>query len=361
MKTDFFTALNEILQSGNSLLLSTIISHHGSSPRGTGARMAITSNRHQIGTIGGGQLEEGLHEKYSQFLESQNSIILYFVLSEAEAANLEMICGGSISLLVDPISSENAALVVMYEKIHQTVIEQKIGWLFSYLPDTARQDSPLKCFVSSDQQINGTWTPDFIFIEGVPEEISFDGNLIKLSGLDLKKPQVLKSGKTRIFFEPIGQRSTVMIVGAGHIAQKLAPLTTMVGFQTVVLDDREDFISELRFPAIDKRILLGNFDHVFEEMNIDDQTFIVIVTRGHQFDKSVLCQALRTSASYVGMIGSRRKIKLTFEALVEEGVSEVELSKVHSPIGLNIGSETPEEIAVSIVAELIQERSHLNI
>jgi xanthine dehydrogenase accessory factor len=361
MKTDFFTSLNEILQSGNSVLLSTIISQHGSSPRGTGARMAVTSNRRQIGTIGGGRLEEGLHEKYPQFMEGQNSIVLDFVLSEAEAANLEMICGGSISLLVDPISSENKALIRMYEKINQTVIEQKNGWLFSYLPDKSKQDRPLKCFVSSDQQIIGSWTPDVVFNNAVPEEITFDGNVINLSEIDLKTPQILKSGETRIFLEPIGQHSTVLIVGAGHIAQKLAPLTTMVGFQTVVLDDREDFISELRFPTIDKRILLENFDNVFKEMNIDEQTFIVIVTRGHQFDKSVLQQALKTSAAYVGMIGSRRKIKLTFEALLEDGVSEEELSKVHSPIGLNIGAETPEEIAISIVAELIQERSQLNI
>jgi len=360
MKTDFFTALNEILQNGNSVLLSTIISQHGSSPRGTGARMAITSTRRQIGTIGGGRLEEGLHEKFPQLMEGQNSVILDFVLSEAEAANLEMICGGSISLLVDPIFSENAALVVMYEKIHQTIMEQKYGWLFSYLPDQARQGSPLKCFISPHQQIIGSWIPDVVFINEIPEEISFDGNLINLSEIDLKIPQILKSGETRIFIEPIGQHSTVLIVGAGHIAQKLAPLTSLVGFQTIVLDDREDFISDERFPAIDRRILLENFNHVFEGMNIDEQTFIVIVTRGHQFDKSVLYQALRTSASYVGMIGSRRKIKLTFEALVEDGVSEVELSKVHSPIGLNIGAETPEEIAVSIVAELIQERSQLN-
>ena len=89
---------------------------------------------------------------------------------------------------------------------------------------------------------------------------------------------------------------------------------------------------------------------------VDEQTFIVIVTRGHQFDKSVLGQALETNANYIGMIGSRRKIKLTFEALVEDGVSEVDLARVHSPIGLNIGAETPEEIAISIVAELIQHR-----
>jgi xanthine dehydrogenase accessory factor len=164
-------------------------------------------------------------------------------------------------------------------------------------------------------------------------------------------------GQHRIFLEPIGQHSTVYIVGAGHIAQKLAPLTTMVGFQTIVLDDREDFISPDRFPSVDECILLEDFEHVFQTIPIDSQSYVVVVTRGHQHDKSVLRQALKTKATYIGMIGSRRKIKLTFEALLSDGVSEEVLAQVHSPIGLNIGAETPEEIAISIVAELIQHRA----
>jgi xanthine dehydrogenase accessory factor len=357
MKQEFFYSLYEILQKKQPVLMATIISQHGSSPRGTGARMAITADKHQIGTIGGGRLEAILHDRFEELISSQSSIVLDFILSESEAANLEMICGGSISVLVDPILPENTGLIEMYEKIHQIINSQKHGWLISLLPDKEIPTIPQKCFFTLDQNKSGTWLPDINFNKNFPENLSFQQQEVTLSKLDLKSPQILTKEKSRIFFEPIGQHSTVYIVGAGHIAQKLAPLTSLVGFRTVILDDREDFICAERFPGVDGCILLENFDHVFQSLRIDSETFIVIVTRGHHFDKSVLYQAIQTQARYIGMIGSRRKIKLTFEALNNEGVSDEDLAKVHSPIGLAIGAETPEEIAVSIVAELIQIRS----
>jgi xanthine dehydrogenase accessory factor len=360
MKKDFFIALFELLEKKKPVLLATIISQHGSSPRGTGARMALTSDGHQIGTIGGGRLEAILQERFNELIATKTATILSFILSESEAANLEMICGGSISILVDPILPENFELFNLFEQINKTIVKQKQGWLISQLPSVEVETTPQKFFITPDKEISGTWLPEVAFKEGIPNKFTFDENEIQLTNIDLKLAQIVTMDQNKLFLEPIGHHSTVYIVGAGHIAQKLAPLTTMVGFQTIVLDDREDFISRDRFPSVDKCILLEDFEKVFQSISIDSQSYVVIVTRGHQFDKSVLGQALETDATYVGMIGSRRKIKLTFDALMFDGVSEVELSHVHSPIGLNIGAETPEEIAISIVAELIQHRAQTN-
>ena len=357
MKKDFFISLYEYLEKKQPVLLATIIFQHGSSPRGTGARMALTTDGHQIGTIGGGRLEAILQERFDELIASKTATILNFTLSESEAANLEMICGGSISVLVDPILPENAELFNLYERISHTIITQKQGWLFSQLPSANEDIAPKKCFITPEKEILGSWLPEVEFIERIPEKLIFEKCEIQFSNIDLKSTQMITVDHHRFFLEPIGQHSTVYIVGAGHIAQKLAPLTTMVGFQTFVLDDREDFISRDRFPSVDECILLEDFEHVFQNLPIDSQSYVVVVTRGHQFDKSVLRQSLETKANYIGMIGSRRKIKLTFEALLNGGVSEAKLAQVHSPIGLNIGAETPEEIAVSIVAELIQVRS----
>jgi xanthine dehydrogenase accessory factor len=271
-----------------------------------------------------------------------------------------MICGGSISILVDPILPENFELFNLFEQINKTIVTQKQGWIISQLPSGEEDIAPKKCFITPDKEISGTWLPEVEFKERIPDKMKFEEVELQFTNIDLKLVQIITAAHHRIFLEPIGQHRTVYIVGAGHIAQKLAPLTTMVGFQTFVLDDREDFISPDRFPSVDKCILLENFENVFQALPIDNQSYVVIVTRGHQFDKSVLGQALETEATYVGMIGSRRKIKLTFDALLFDGVSEVELSHVHSPIGLNIGAETPEEIAISIVAELIQHRAQTN-
>jgi xanthine dehydrogenase accessory factor len=357
MKKDFFIALFELLEKKLPVLLATIISQHGSSPRGTGARMALTTDGHQIGTIGGGRLEAILKQRFKELIASKTTTIMNFILSESEAANLEMICGGSISVLVDPILPENAELFNLYERIDQTIVTQKMGWLISQLPSEDVDFAPRKCFITPDKESLGTWLPEVEFNERIPEKIKFEEVELQLTNIDLKSAQMITVGQNRIFLEPIGQHSTVYIVGAGHIAQKLAPLTALVDFQTIVLDDREDFISPDRFPSVDECILLEDFENVFQTIPIDSQSYVVIVTRGHQFDKSVLRQALETKATYIGMIGSRRKIKLTFEALLGDGVSEEVLAQVHSPIGLNISAETPEEIAISIVAELIQHRA----
>ncbi len=357
MKKDFYHSLFEILEKKEPVLLATIISQHGSSPRGTGAHMALTANGSQIGTIGGGRIEAIFHERFKDLVSINQSSIFDFILSESEASNLEMICGGSISILVDSILPEDKNLIELFHQVSDTTQNQTSGWIVSLLPSEGKSQMPEKCFISADGFLYGSWRPKVTFNGHLPEKL-FDNYLeIQLSELDLKSPQIIKVGENKIFWEPVGQHSSVYIVGAGHIAQKLAPLTTLVGFRTIILDDRQEFISSDRFPTVDERHILADFSNVFDTLKIDSQSYIVIVTRGHQFDKSVLGQALSTDASYIGMIGSRRKIKLTFESLINEGCDEKKLARVHSPIGLDIGAETPEEIAVSIVAELIKCRA----
>ena len=171
------------------------------------------------------------------------------------------------------------------------------------------------------------------------------------------QPSVVTCEGKRFFVEPLSSEGTVYIFGAGHIGQKLAPLTKFVGFQTVVLDDREQFANRELFGSADRVVVLESFDDAMKDLAIDEQSYLVIVTRGHAHDKTVLGQALKTSAGYIGMIGSRKKRDATYAVLAGEGFTTQDLLRVHSPIGLNIRAETPEEIAVSIVAELIQARA----
>lgn len=153
--------------------------------------------------------------------------------------------------------------------------------------------------------------------------------------------------------------STAYIFGGGHVAYALEPVLRHVDFRTVVIDDREEYANPERYPHADRTIVVDNFDNAFEEIETDEDSYIIIVTRGHRGDLQVLREALNQEYAYLGMIGSKRKNKLLYEQLMEEGVAEEKLSEVHAPIGLKIGSETPEEIAISIVAEIIQVRSQL--
>ena len=135
-------------------------------------------------------------------------------------------------------------------------------------------------------------------------------------------------------------------------------LTQMVDFRTVVLDDREAFANRERFKTADEILVLSDFIGAFSDLEIDEDSYVVIVTRGHRHDKTVLSQALRTKAGYIGMIGSRRKRDATYGAIIKEGFTPEDLDRVHCPIGLVFCAETPQEIAVSIVAELIDARAN---
>ena len=136
-----------------------------------------------------------------------------------------------------------------------------------------------------------------------------------------------------------------------------AHLAALVGFRVVVIDDRLEYANKERFPEAEKTLVIKNFTRAFDGLEIDADSYIVIVTRGHQYDRAVLEQSLRTSAGYIGMISSRRKREAIYEYLTAQGFTKERLAQVHSPIGIDIGGETPEEIAVSIVAELIKVRS----
>ncbi len=166
--------------------------------------------------------------------------------------------------------------------------------------------------------------------------------------------------RMEVLLEPIFSEPTVYIFGGGHISEQLAPLVKRVHFTVVVIDDRDMFANRERFPEADE-VIVSEFEKCFDQLNIDDSSYIVIVTRGHLYDGFVLEQAVKTNARYIGMIGSKKKIKTLYEILVKKGVSRETLNRVHAPIGLDINSETPEEIAVSIIAQLIKVRAeHLS-
>ncbi|MCP4668449.1 MAG: XdhC/CoxF family protein, partial [Deltaproteobacteria bacterium] len=163
-------------------------------------------------------------------------------------------------------------------------------------------------------------------------------------------------GKVEVFVEAFISDPALFIFGGGHVSREIVPLANLVGFKVVVIDDREEFAKTEQFPQA-REVHQYPFEGVMDRLAVDASSYLVIVTRGHIHDKMVLEQSLRTKAGYIGMIGSRRKRNMIYENLLEQGFTQKDLARVHSPIGLDIGAETPEEIAVSIVAELIQVRA----
>ncbi len=176
-----------------------------------------------------------------------------------------------------------------------------------------------------------------------------------LTGREIAEEGMICGGVMDVFVEPILPQPTLYIFGGGHISFSLAKIAKMVGFRVVVIDDRSEFANPKRFPEADET-LADDFQVVFPKLKINKSSYIVIVTRGHLSDETVLEWAVRTDAKYIGLIGSKKKVSTLFLNLQSRSTPTEVLERVHAPIGLDIYAETPEEIGVSILGEIIKVR-----
>ena len=172
----------------------------------------------------------------------------------------------------------------------------------------------------------------------------------------VEQTEVVSIGKREIFVELFQEAPRLVILGAGHVSQPVCQIGKILGFDITVVDDREEFVTRDRFPWAD-RLLCCDFDCLPEEIFGYENTFYVAVTRGHQGDRACARRVLSHPHAYFGMIGSRTKVKITKDALLEEGFSAEKVESMHSPIGLPLGGQLPEEIAVSIMAEIVKEKN----
>jgi xanthine dehydrogenase accessory factor len=171
----------------------------------------------------------------------------------------------------------------------------------------------------------------------------------------LTRQQASDTASYQVMIEVHERPATLVIIGGGHIGKALAIIGDLCGFSVEVVDDRPVYANAERFPEAE-RVTQGRFDEVLEGYPIDSNTYVVCVTRGHKHDETSLRAVAGSPAAYVGMIGSKRRVSAVLQHLVEDGVDPEAVARVHTPIGLDIGAETPEEIAVSIMAEIIMAR-----
>jgi xanthine dehydrogenase accessory factor len=325
------------LEQGQSAVLAAIVRNSGSAPRTSGARMLMLVDGTSVGSIGGGALEGTCQAKAGKlFLDSRSFAELNFELNASSAADAGMLCGGAVSVLLHRVDS---ASLDLFRQIHNEYMEGKRPVLLTMLPTHGRPPR-----LMSLGNLDSSDLP-----EGLRAEI-----LRKTR----RMPFLVNCGNQEIFIEPLVHPGRVHLVGAGHVALATAQLAAFVGFEVVVMDDRAEFASTNRYPQAREVRVLDTFNNCFAGLGPDD--YVIIVTRGHMHDREVLAQALRTRAGYVGMIGSRRKRDAIYTSLRGEGFTEADFKRVHCPIGLAIGADTPEEIALCIMAELVQVRAGMS-
>jgi len=337
---DLFRKAASALEEGRPVALVTVISTTGSTPGKVGYKMLVFGAGEGIaGTVGGGKVEAKMIDEAAKGLGTPGSRLFRFVLGKT-AEDEDGICGGSVEFLIETFDK---TALPLFRELSAVTDRNDGGVLVSLLSPGGL---PRKIPLTNPEQI----------------EVGTDGGLSEEVALTVKEvaatgnPGIRVSvGAMQAFVEPLAQSPTVILCGAGHLSYYIARYAQSVHFRVVVYDERGEYANRERFPEADA-VIAEDFNGIFDRVRTDEDSYIVIVTRGHKCDQIVLEQAIRTQARYIGMIGSRQKTRLLLQKLRDKGIPGGLLDRVYSPIGLSIGAVTPQEIALSIVCELVKVR-----
>jgi len=352
---NIYKKLLDLLEKEKPLALATIIKTKGSSPQVPGASALFSKNELVSGTLGGGVLEAETQEKASKALKKKESILCHFRLDAEIDSTNNAICGGEVQILIDGCPKKQTL-----DHIIQSLNNRNSGVLLTSINLLSGEKVNISRHWIEKKEKEYTKTKEMIsqFKQDVEKDF-FEG-----------KPRLLKRGenmfsaqadKNLLFLEPISPLPELVILGAGHIGQVITHLGSLLNFEVTVIDDRPEFADKKKLPDAD-HIVVKNIKKYLYNYSISPNTYIVIVTRGHQHDADALRQVISSNATYIGMIGSRRKITLMRKQFIEQGWCDAqEFDRIYAPIGVDINSKTVEEIAISIAAQLVQVRNRIKI
>lgn len=336
------------LEKDEAVVLATIVIMEGSAPRGSGTKMVIAAEGKNYGTIGGGILEATVISDSAAVLADEKSKFIEIDLTGNDTSSEGMICGGKTVILLDYIGPAEVNRSIFSLMIEHIMSGYSFYYITAYVETGDTIDVKGHCLLFKDGKMIGDSVIDEKAMAFIRDEMH-----------NVSSTTILSMDDTKYIIDPVRRIKTIYCFGAGHVAVPTARIATMVGFRVVVIDDRAEFANTERFPEADGVLVIDEYNRALDGLDIDNDSFIIIVTRGHRFDREILEQAIKSDAGYIGMISSKNKRDSVYQALITEGVTTAEeLERVHSPIGLAISAETPEEIAVSIVGELIYERGN---
>src|SRR5689334_6793715 len=330
--TDIFEETALALAAEESVVLATIIAATGSTPAAAHAKMLVTRGGASIaGSVGGGCMEGDVIAGAARLYGTGKASIVTFHLNE-DRVEEGLICGGTLDILLEPVTRADLPL----------------------LRDVrARRDDGEDCVLVTAIGPDGTRGRKFI-AQDDPHPAGPLGEAVARAARKQTTERLVEAGTTYVI-EPIAGTPRLVVFGGGHVSKFLVRTAAMAGFRVTVFDDRPSFADRRRFPDA-AEALAAPYETAFDSVRVTPSSYLVIVTRGHRYDELLLEGAIRTPAKYIGMIGSKRKILASFANIAARGGSAEALARVRTPIGIEIGAVSAEEIAVSIVAELIRVR-----
>ncbi len=336
--------LNEITDwttQGETIALATVIQTWGSSPRGVGANMAITGGGEITGSVSGGCVEGAVAEAGLTVLKTGLPQLLSFGVADATAWEVGLSCGGSISVFVRPLNSE---LIPLWQRAKQN--GESIA-----LATVLHGPKPLlgkELALLEDGSVHGAINSEL------------DHQIIDLTqnALTSGKPKrvQLETNSIEIFINVEQASPTLVIVGGGHIAIPLVDYAKTLGYLSIVIDPRRMFATQSRFPHAD-RLIQSWPNKAFAEITINTSTAIAVLTHDPKIDDPALKIALKSKAFYIGVLGSKKTHRARRQRLLDAEMSAAEIDRLHAPIGLDLGGRSPEEIALAIMAEIVEARN----
>ncbi len=353
------------LEQGQPLALATIIETTGSTPQIPGASALFSEQGLLLGTLGGGILEADAQERVLRCLKRGRSLIYELKLRGDAVAGEEALCGGSALILIDGSPGDH---LDTFERLRTGIRDRRSGLLVTQMEFRQGRDAAIRRFWLEEAKdpvgpAQRRFPVDPAEIrkarrEGRPRLFPIKEGKTGKTKREGKERRAKKDRKdTFCFLEPLSPLPRLVIAGAGHIGRAVARLGQLLDFEVTVIDDRAEYANRERLPEADT-IMVDDIGRAVAGFPVEPDTYIVIVTRGHLNDAEALRACIKSSAAYIGMVGSRRKIALMREEfMAKRWATAREFDRIHAPIGLPIGSKTVEEIAVSIAAELVQVRS----
>jgi xanthine dehydrogenase accessory factor len=338
---ELLAELTAALEAGRRLVYCSLVETRGSTPQKAGAAMLVFADGSQRGTLGGGCVEAEVKRRALHTLNHGGKAeVLTFCLDDNYGWDDGLICGGRMTILADPAPPAD-----YYRRLRELVESGQGCTEAVAVAETSGLPPGSRCLFDAASTVVACAA-----LEDVPPVLREH-----LQPLSARPGAAVRQS---IAYLPVLPRVTLLIVGGGHVGQAVARLASEVDFDIWVVDDRDVYASRERFPTARRR-LVGDIGTVLKDVvkDIDASVYALIVTRGHSHDEEALYHLATTAAGYVGMIGSKRKIKLIYEDLLARGIAEEALARVHAPLGFDIGSQTVPEIAISIVAELIARRN----
>jgi len=332
------------IRAGRRVACCRLVETRGSTPQKPGAAMLVFEDGSQAGTLGGGCVEAEVKRQSLAVLNEGQAQVVRFQLDDDYGWDDGLICGGRMQVLIDPVADD--ATREYFAELDRLSVE-----------------GGTEAIVFDAEASGLTSTASYLF--------DAEGNLVRhlrgpltdgqappavVASLNPLRERPRPSAAHGVAYLPMLPRCRLIIVGGGHVGQAVGQLAADLDFDVWVVDDRAEYVSEERFPAAQRRIS-GTISEVLPGLEVTSSTYCLIVTRGHNHDEEALFHLADRGARYVGMIGSKRKIKLIFDDLLAEGLSPQVLERVHAPVGLDIGSQTVMEIGVSIAAELVAHRN----